>query len=176
MKDATIRTARRDDAHAIAGIYNQGIEDRSATFETDPRTEDDIAERLAERDRFPVLVAERDGHVVGWAGLSAYRARTCYAGIAEFSIYLDRTARGRGIGRQLLTALVESARAHGYWKLVSRVFPTNAASRALCNACGFREVGLYEKHARLDGEWKDVVIVERLIPENMTKPGSENRQ
>ena len=176
MVATTIRTARRDDAHVIASIYNQGIEDRSATFETEARTPDDIAARLAERDRFPVLVAERDGHVVGWAGLSAYRARTCYAGIAEFSIYLDRTARGQGIGRQLLTALVESACAHGYSKLVSRVFPANAASRALCKACGFREVGVYEKHARLDGEWKDVVIVERLIPENMSKPGSQTRQ
>jgi L-amino acid N-acyltransferase YncA len=165
------REARSDDAPAIARIYNQGIEDRGATFETEPRTPADIASRMAEADRFPVLVAELDGTVAGWAGLSSYRARACYAGIAEFSIYIDRSARGRGIGRQLLAALVDTARGRGYWKLVSRVFPANAASRALCGACGFREVGVYEKHAQLDGHWMDVVIVERLIPENMTSSG-----
>ena len=170
MRKMMIREAQRSDALAIARIYNQGIEDRGATFETEPRTPADISSRLAETDRFPVLVADEDGTILGWAGLSSYRARACYAGIAEFSIYLDRGARGRGTGRQLLAALVDTARARGYWKLVSRVFPTNAASRALCRSCGFREVGVYEKHAQLDGQWTDVVIVERLIPENM--PGA----
>ncbi len=172
MTDTRIREARSDDALAIARIYNQGIDDRGATFETEPRTPADIASRLAEAERFPVLVAELDGTVAGWAGLSSYRARACYAGIAEFSIYLDRSARGRGIGSQLLAALVDTARARGYWKLVSRVFPANAASRALCRACSFREVGVYEKHAQLDGQWMDVVIVERLIPENLLSSAS----
>jgi len=171
MIETRIREARPDDAPEIARIYNQGIEDRGATFETDPRTPADIASRMAEADRFPLLVAELDGTVAGWAGLSSYRARVCYAGIAEFSIYIDRSARGRGIGRRLLAALVDTARGRGYWKLVSRVFPANAASRALCSACGFREVGVYEKHAQLDGHWMDVVIVEHLIPENMTTSG-----
>ena len=164
----TIRAATRRDAERIAAIYNQGIADRGATFETEPRTAADIAARLAEQARFPMLVATGDDVVLGWAGLSAYRSRACYAGIAEFSIYLERTARGCGIGRQLLSALIDAARTSGHWKLVSRVFPSNAASRALCRACGFREVGVYEKHGRLDGEWRDVVIVERLIPENIT--------
>jgi L-amino acid N-acyltransferase YncA len=171
MTETRTREATADDARAIAHIYNQGIEDRGATFETEPRTPADIASRMAEAARFPVLVAELDGSVVGWAGLSSYRTRPCYDGIAEFSIYLDRNARGRGIGRQLLTALVDAAGRRGYWKLVSRVFPANAASRALCRSCGFREVGVYEKHAQLDGRWMDVVIVERLIPENLTSPG-----
>jgi phosphinothricin acetyltransferase len=126
--------------------------------------------RVREQSRFPTLVAVEDGIVIGWAGLSRYRERACYEGIGEFSIYLDRAARGRGVGRALLTALIDAARQHGYWKLVSRVFPFNAASRALCRACGFREVGVYEKHGRLDGEWIDVVIVERIIPENLTNP------
>lgn len=165
--DIVIRTARDDDSPAIAAIYNQGIADRGATFETEPRTTDDIAARLAQRDRFPVLVAVDGDIVVGWAGLSTYRPRACYAGIAEFSIYLDRAARGRGTGRQLLTSLLQAARECGYSKVVSRIFPFNAASRALCRACGFREVGIYEKHGRLDGEWLDVVIVERLIQENL---------
>ena len=163
----TIREAGEHDALAIAGIYNQGIEDRGATFETEPRTPEDIAGKLAERERFPLLVAMDGDRVVGWAGLSAYRPRDCYAGIAEFSIYLDRRARGHGLGRQLLTSLIDAARGRGYWKLVSRVFSFNEASRAVCRSCGFREVGVYEKHGRLDGKWLDVVIVERLIPENL---------
>jgi L-amino acid N-acyltransferase YncA len=163
----TIRLATEPDAPAIARIYNQGIDDRGATFETQPRTADEMSARLTEHDRFPVLVAVEDGTVVGWAGLSAYRSRPCYAGIAEFSIYLERTARGQGVGRQLLTALIEAARVRRYWKLVSRIFPFNDGSRALCRACGFREVGVYEKHGRLDGQWLDVVIVERLLPENL---------
>jgi phosphinothricin acetyltransferase len=163
----TIRDAGADDASMIAAIYNEGIAHRSATFETEPRTADDILVRLADSERFPVLVVVEDGIVRGWAGLSVYRSRPCYAGIAEFSIYLDRAARGRGVGRQLLDALVDAARDRGYWKLVSRVFPFNTASRALCRSCGFREVGTYEKHGRLDGAWLDVVIVERLIVENL---------
>ncbi len=162
---ARIRSAAATDAARIADIYNQGIAARQATFEPTPRTADDIVDRLRER-RFPLLVCEVEGCLLGWAGLSGYRSRACYEGIAEFSVYLDRAARGRGLGRRLLEALIADARRLGYWKLVSRVFTSNAASLALCRACGFREVGIYEKHARLDGHWLDVVIVERLIPEN----------
>ena len=158
-----IREAAASDAPAIAAIYNQGIADRGATFETEPRTVADIEAWILERARFPTLVAELNGRVVGWARLSSYRTRACYAGIAECSVYLDRAARGQGAGRQLLEALILAARERGFWKLVSRVFPFNAASRALCRACGFREVGVYEKHAQLDGRWLDVVIVERLL-------------
>jgi phosphinothricin acetyltransferase len=166
----SIRPATVDDAPAITDIYNQGIADRGATFETAPRSVADIEARIADGASYPMLVAEADGRVVGWASLSSYRPRDCYAGIAEFSIYLDRAARGRGIGRQLLAALVDVARERGFWKLVSRIFPFNTASRALCAACGFREVGTYAKHGRLDGQWLDVVIVERLIVENLASP------
>lgn len=168
----TIRPAADDDAAAIAEIYNQGIVERGATFETEPRSEDDIRARIRDGGRFPLLVAERSGAVIGWAGLTSYRPRACYAGIGEFSIYLDRAARGRGVGRELLDALIETARERGYWKLVSRIFPFNTSSRRLCRACGFREVGVYQKHGRLDGAWVDVVIVERLIPENQTSRGA----
>jgi L-amino acid N-acyltransferase YncA len=160
----TIRPARRDDAAAIAAIYNIGIGERSATFETAPRTEAQVAERLEQAERYPMLVAVADtGTVVGWAGVSEYRPRQCYAGIGEFSIYLAPEARGRGIGKTLLFALIDVARERGYWKLLSRVFLFNSASRGLCRACGFREVGIYEQHAMLDGTWLDVVIVERLL-------------
>ncbi len=167
----TIRPATPDDAAAIADIYNQGIRERIATYETEERTPDERRQWLATHDaRHPVIVAtipEGDGvRVVGWASLDGYRARACYAGIAEFSIYIDDAVRGRGIGIALLTALIEVAERVGMWKMLSRIFLTNTASRALCAKLGFREVGIYEKHAQLDGVWTDVVIVERLIPAN----------
>jgi len=98
---------------------------------------------------------------------STYRPRDCYAGIAEFSVYVDRQARGRGAGRAAMEALIAEAETAGFWKLVSRVFPENAASLQLLHSLGFRQVGIYARHARLDGVWRDVVIVERLIPANM---------
>jgi L-amino acid N-acyltransferase YncA len=169
-----IRSARIDDASAIAAIYNQGIAERSSTFETNPRSTADLEQRLADIARYPLLVATSEaGEVLGWAGLSGYRPRDCYAGIGEFSVYLDAAARGNGIGRQLLHALIDVAREHGYWKLLSRIFLFNTASRALCQSVGFREVGIYEKHGQLEGRWLDVVIVERLIPENLSTPTTE---
>jgi L-amino acid N-acyltransferase YncA len=161
-----VRDAIASDAPAITAIYNAGIAERSATFETEPRTEAQILARIEHHDRYPMLVAidlDRGHAIVGWAGLSEYRPRACYAGIGEFSIYLDRAARGRGIGKQLLLALIDAARERGFWKLVSRIFPFNSASRALCRSCGFREVGTYEKHGQLDGKWLDTIIVERLL-------------
>lgn len=165
---ATIRPARTADANAIAAIYNEGIAGRRATFETEPRSVVDVRAWIEQRGCFPVLVATAaDGEVLGWGRISAYRPRACYAGIGEISIYLASAAQGRGIGRALMRALVDAAGAHGFWKLLSRVFLFNAASRALCRSAGFREVGIYEKHARLEGEWLDVVIVERLIEANL---------
>lgn len=166
--EIVVRPARNADAQAIADIYNQGIAGRMATFETVLRTSNDILTTLASGGRrYPFLVAEQDGSVVGWASVSTYRPRTCYAGIGEFSIYVDERMRGSGVGKRLLPALIEAAGDTGFWKLVSRVFPQNTGSRRLCAACGFREVGVYEKHAKLDGQWVDVVIVERLIDANL---------
>src|SRR5438876_2866173 len=125
-----IRRAVVADAARVAEVYNVGIEERSATFETAPRTAADMAQRLAGSERHPVFVAVRDGVVIGWAGISSYRPRECYAGVGEFSIYLDRAARGQGIGKALLSALVDEAASLGYWKLLSRIFPANIASRA----------------------------------------------
>ena len=164
---AAIRLAAVSDAAAVAAIYNQGIAERGATFETRPRESGEVARWFENTDRFPTVVYELDGRVVGWANLSGYRPRDCYAGIAEFSIYVDTEARSRGVGRALLARLIDEARNRGYWKLLSRIFTFNTASLALCRAAGFREVGVYEKHGRLDGQWLDVVIVERVIPENL---------
>ena len=101
--------------------------------------------------------------VVAFASTSQYRARECYAGVAETSVYVARAYRRKGAGRMALEALIDAAQEAGFWKLLSRVFPENVASRGLIRELGFREVGTYEKHGKLDGQWRDVVIVERLI-------------
>lgn len=156
------RTATTDDAPAIAHIYNQGIEDRVATFETRLRSEEEV--RAWFDGTHPIVVVEDNAQVVAFAATSVYRPRECYAGIAEFSVYVAREARGHGLGRIALERLIEAAQDAGFWKLVSRIFPENVASLALMRSTGFREVGIYEKHAQLDGVWRDVVIVELLIP------------
>ncbi len=161
-----LRLATPDDAAAIATIYNQGIEDRIATFETRLRTPQEIEQWFD--GVHPIIVLENDEQqVIAFASTSAYRPRPCYAGIAEFSIYVERAWRGRGAGRQALQGLLQEVERAGFWKLVSRVFVENTASRALLRSQGFREVGVYEKHAQLDGVWRDVLIVERLLPVNV---------
>ncbi len=161
-----VRLARSADAAAIASIYNQGIEDRVGTFETDLRTEAMVASWF---DGFhPIVVVEQEEEVIAYASTSSYRPRPCYAGIAEFSVYVRREWRGRGAGRLALCALCRESEHAGLWKLVSRVFVENAASRGLLRSLGFREVGIYEKHGQLDGVWRDVVIVELLIASNLS--------
>lgn len=161
-----IRVATPEDAAAIALIYNQGIEDRIATFETRPRTPEDVQTWFD--GAHPVVVAEDETGVIAFASTSTYRSRDCYAGIAECSAYVRRDVRRKGVGRAVLSALITAAEEAGFWKLVSRVFVDNTASRALIGSLGFREVGTYEKHGKLDGVWRDVVIVERLLPANLT--------
>jgi L-amino acid N-acyltransferase YncA len=157
------RAAIPDDAAAIARIYNDGIADRIATFETRPRTPADIAGWFD--GVHPIVVVEGDGAVVAFAATSAYRPREAYAGVAEFSVYVARDRRRSGAGRAAMVALIAAAEAAGFWKLLSRVFVENAPSRALLASVGFREVGVYRRHARLDGEWRDCVIVELLLGE-----------
>jgi phosphinothricin acetyltransferase len=111
----------------------------------------------------PIVVVEDEESVVAFAATSSYRPRACYAGVAEASVYVARSHRRRGTGRIALEALIQASNEAGFWKLLSRIFPENAVSRDLVRRLGFREVGVYEKHGRLDGKWRDVVIVERLI-------------
>ena len=166
MNDLSTRLATPADAVAIAAIYNEGIADRIATFETEPRTRDQIAAQLADKgDRFPTVVAERDGRIVAWASAGAYRNRPAYAGVAEHSVYVARAARGTGAGRAVLDALCRAYTERGFWKIVSRIFPENVASLALHERCGFRVVGAYRRHGKLEGEWRDCVIVERMLDE-----------
>lgn len=161
MNAVKARIASLADAATIARIYNEGIDDRVGTFETRHRSAAEVEEWFD--GRHPVVVVEDDGVILAFASTSTYRPRDCYAGIAEFSVYVARAARGRGAGRVAMDALMNEARRAGFWKLVSRVFVENAASRGLLKNVGFREVGTYERHAQLDGEWRDVVIVERLL-------------
>lgn len=165
------RPASPADAARIAQIYNEGIEDRVGTFETRLRSTDDVRAWFDGMHPIVVVEAQAAGDaastIVAFASTSTYRPRECYAGIAEFSVYVARSARGMGAGRIAMQALIEAAGTTGIWKLVSRIFVENTASRQLMASVGFREVGIYEKHARLDGRWRDVVIVERLIPENI---------
>jgi phosphinothricin acetyltransferase len=159
------RLATLEDAASIAAIYNQGIDDRTSTFETRHRTTDDVCAWFD--DRHPIVVVETDHGIIAFASTSTYRPRDCYAGIAEFSVYVERDSRGHGAGRLAMEALLTEAEHHGFWKLVSRIFVENAASRVLMQKLGFREVGVYEKHGQLDGAWRDVVIVEKLIAANV---------
>lgn len=163
MSEFSSREASFDDASAIARIYNEGIEDGLATFETKPRDARDIESWI--QAEFPLVVVENgDGDPVAWASAPPYRPnRPAYAGVADFSVYVGREGRSRGAGRAAVEALVASCERRGYWKLLSRIFPENEASLALCKAVGFREVGVYRRHAKLRGEWKDTVIVELLI-------------
>jgi L-amino acid N-acyltransferase YncA len=159
------RRATPGDAAAIAAIYNQGIEDRIATFEVQARTPAEVEAWFD--NRHPIVVVEEAGRVIAFAATSVYRPRECYAGIAETSLYVAREFRRRGAGRVAMTALIRAAEGAGFWKLVSRVFPENVASLNLIESLGFRAVGTYQKHGQLDGVWRDVVIVERLIPANL---------
>ena len=160
-KSMRVRVAMVADAEAIATIYNQGIEDRVGTFETELRTASMVQSWFD--GKHPIVVVEQENEVIAYASTSSYRPRACYAGIAEFSVYVRRDWRGQGAGRVAMTRLFQECEKAGFWKLVSRVFVENTASRKLLCSLGFREVGIYEKHGQLDGAWRDVVIVEYLL-------------
>lgn len=159
-----VRLAIQEDAAAITTIYNQGIEDRVATFETDMRTEEDVKSWFD--SLHPIVIVEDDEGIIAFGSTFAYSQRPCYVGIAECSVYVRRDKRGCGAGRMALESLLQAAEAAGFWKLTSRVFIENAPSRKLIRSIGFREVGIHEKHAKLDGVWRDVIVVERLIEKN----------
>jgi L-amino acid N-acyltransferase YncA len=155
-----IRTLDESDWPAMSSIYAEGIATGNATFESDVPT----WERWNAAHPSLRLVAEIDGDVVGWAALSPYSPRHCYRGVAEESVYVGAAARGKGVGRALLSALIERADAEGYWTLLAGVFPENEASLALHAALGFRVVGVHEQLGERDGVFRDVVWLERKPP------------
>ena len=156
-----VRKASRQDLEQIASIYNQGIVARTATFETELRKPGDLSTWLNNQEL--LLVAERNAQVAAFARTSAYRERACYSGIREFSVYVDEKHLGHGLGMAVMQELVVQAKTAGLTKLISRIFKENAPSLALCDRLGFRRVGVYEKHGQLDGVWRDCVVVELLL-------------
>ncbi len=164
MADYRLRLATGQDAATIALIYNQGIEDRLATLETELRTPEERRQWLSARSpRHPVVVAEDGGVVIGWGSLNPFSGRAAYRFVADFSVYVERSWRGRGVGRVLLTRLIELGREHGYHKLVLSAFPFNRAGVALYERLGFRTVGIYREQGMLDGQWVDTIIMEKLL-------------
>ena len=164
MSEIQIRPAKPADAGAIADIYNQGIEDRIATLETNLRTPDERRQWLAARSpRHPVIVAEAGGQVVGWGSLNVFNARKAYDSVADFSVYVERGWRGKGVGNRLLTRLIELGRELGYHKLVLSAFPWNTGGMTLYQKLGFRTVGIYKEQGKLDGKWADTIIMEKLL-------------
>jgi L-amino acid N-acyltransferase YncA len=157
-----IRAARAEDAAAVADIYNVGIRERTSTLETREREPGEIAERIG-LERYPFLVAELDGQVAGWAAASAYSGRDVYAGVAECSVYVNPELRGRGLGTALLAALADEAARRGFHKLIGKLFSANEASMRLIERGGFRVVGTHLRHGTLDGEWRDVILVEKSL-------------
>ena len=141
----------------MKAIFEEGVATRRATFETEaPSWEDWDGAHLPLR-----LVAEDEGEVVGWAALVPYSARACYRGVAESSVYVAAQVRGRGVGLALMERLVRASEEAGFWTLQAGVFPENEESLALHRRVGFRVVGVRERIGRLDGDWKDVVLLER---------------
>ena len=164
MSDLSIRSAGAADAEAIAAIYNEGIEDRVATLETEPRTPDERRAWLAARGaRHPVLVAERSGQVLAWASLNPFNPRAAYDHVADLSIYVARRARGAGVGRVLLARVIDEARRIGFHKMVLAAFPSNTAGMRLYTRMGFTTVGTYREQGCLDGRWVDVIVMEQIL-------------
>ena len=168
--EVTLRPARAGEAEAICAIYNQGIEDRVATLETELRTPGERREWLAARGpRHPVITAESGGTpgaagaVIGWGSLNVFNARPAYRHVADFSVYVDRTWRGKGVGHRLLERLIEVARAIGYHKMALSTFPTNTGGVRLYERLGFSRVGVYREQGLLDGLWVDTLIMEKLL-------------
>ncbi len=153
----TVRDMRPEDWPTVRAIYEDGIREGNATFETEaPSWEAWDAGHSGLR-----LVAERDAAVVGWAALSDVSGRCCYRGVGEVSVYVSAAARGARVGRALLDELVSRSEADGYWTLQAGIFPENEASLRLHRACGFRDVGVRERLGELRGAWRDVVFLER---------------
>ncbi|PYV17529.1 MAG: GNAT family N-acetyltransferase [Acidobacteria bacterium] len=163
-----IRPARVEDAKEIARIYNQGVQDRAATFDDAYVTpEERYLWLVARPDRYPVLIGEVKHTMMGWASLAPYSPRHCYDGIAELSIFIERSLRGHGVAQQLMKAMQDAAREKGFYKLIGRVIADNEPARKLCQLMGWREVGIHERHGKLGSDWHDLALVEFQIPENM---------
>lgn len=159
------RIANTDDIPHITKIYNEGIEDRIATLEADSKTEKDMETWLTNRSEKHkvIVITDQRAKIYGWASLNTFNSRCCYSGVADFSIYIKRNMRGKGLGKFLLIALERAAKEEGFHKLVLSTFNSNEAGKKLYKSRNFREVGTYIKQGLLDGKWVDITIMEKLL-------------
>jgi L-amino acid N-acyltransferase YncA len=165
-----IRPAESADAGAIGAIYDEAAASGLATFATGPHTAEERRAWLAARsERAPVWTGRIDGDVVAWSALAPFSHRDWYSGVGEYTVYVADAWHGRGVGRRMLAALAAEAPRHGYWKLVGMILTDNAAGLALARGAGFREVGVHRAHARREGVWRDVTVVER----HLAAPGED---
>ncbi|MFP5389477.1 MAG: arsinothricin resistance N-acetyltransferase ArsN1 family A [Thermoleophilia bacterium] len=162
MSEQAVRSAVATDAEPMCSIYNAALSERTSTFETEPRSPAEFKTRI-EDARFPVLINDSGGEAIGWAALASYSVRPCYAGIGECSVYVAAQARGRGGGTALTEALAVAAAQAGFHKMIGKLFTDNLASVRLVERCGFQPVGVHLRHGQLDGTWRDVLVVERLL-------------
>jgi phosphinothricin acetyltransferase len=158
FSSSTIKPMAQEHWPAVLRVYLEGIATGNATFETEaPSWEKwDSGHRATCR-----LIAQQDSIVLGWAALSPVSSRCVYAGVAEVSVYVAEIARGMGIGKSLLAALIESSENSGVWTLQAGIFPENTASIALHKSFGFREVGCRERIGKMGDSWRDVILLER---------------
>lgn len=164
-----IRPAREEDAASMCEVFNEAVQDNLDTLDSEPRHVDDqrLLIAAAEQDpKHPMLVAEIRNWIAGWAALGPYDARLALDDIGEVFIYVRRSFRNYGVGRQLMRALQEAAAKLGYRKLIGRILVTNRDGQLLCRATGWREVGRHLAHARLSDGLHDVILAEYLIPES----------
>jgi len=160
----SIRKACEADLQSILAIYNQGIADRIATLESEEKEYAYIRRWFDEHQgRYAVLVAELDGAVIGWASLNRYSNRSAYDGVADLSIYIERANRGKGVGKALLNMLEDAARAHQFYKMVLFTFTSNDLGQGLYKKCGYREVGVFHNQGILDGNFVDVMAMEKIL-------------
>ncbi|MFD6662351.1 GNAT family N-acetyltransferase [Micromonospora chalcea] len=162
MTDITVRPMTADDADRVRAIYQAGLDGGDASFETTAPTWTAFDEAKLPDHR--IVAVDADDTVIGWAAVSPTSSRAVYAGVVEHSVYIDPAARGRGVARLLLDALITSTEAAGIWTIQCGVFPENTASLALHERVGFRVIGTRERVGRHYGRWRDVVLLERRSP------------
>jgi L-amino acid N-acyltransferase YncA len=159
-----IRKATVEDLSQILHIYNQGIEDRIATLEMDKKDKEYILAWFGDRkERYVVLIALEGEIVVGWASINPYSTRCAYDGVGDLSIYIHRDYRGKGIGKNLLNEIENTAKENVFYKLVLFTFPFNLLGQRLYRGAGFREVGIFRNQGMLDGKYVDVMAMEKLM-------------
>ncbi len=164
VNNVVIRNAKHEDIVFIQRIYNQGIEDRIATLETELKDltfMDDWFER--HQGRYQVIVAEYKSHIIGWASLNVYNSRDAYKGVADLSIYIDREYRGKGVGGKLMEDIEDIARRNTFHKIVLSTFENNKLGQALYRKKRYREVGVFKNQGILDGRFVDVMVMEKLL-------------